>query len=120
MPPAGLLLPLAEQNIASQIQRLGDARQPGLADDASPQLGEFALRGIRMAVVQMVAHDQTQDRVAQQLQPLVTLAAAAAPAALRPMLQRHTEQPAVAQPPVELALQLPELRPPGRVARWKR
>src|SRR3989442_14611833 len=68
----------------------------------------------------MVAPDQTQDRVAQQLQTLVTLAAAAAPVAVRPMLQRQTEQPAVAQPHVELALQLRELSLSVGIDRWKR
>src|SRR2546430_8263929 len=102
-------LPLAEQNVASQVQGLGDARQPGFADDAGPEFSQFALRRIRITMVQMVAYHQTQDRVAEQFQALVALAAAAPPMAERSVLQGEVEQPAVTQPHVELAFQLGQL-----------
>ena len=109
VPPAGFFLPLAEQNVASQVQGLGDAHQPGFADDPGPEFGQFALRRIRITMVQVVAYHQAQDRVAEQFQALVALAAAAPPMAVGSVLQGEVEQPAVAQPHVELAFQLGQL-----------
>src|SRR5207247_9170197 len=76
---------------------------------AGPEFSQFALRRIRITMVQVVAYHQTQDRVAEQFQALVALAAAAPPMAERSVLQGEVEQPAVAQPHVELAFQLGQL-----------
>jgi hypothetical protein len=86
VPAPCFLLPFAQQDIASQPQCARDACQPGLADDSRPQLREVAFGGIRVLVIEVIAHDQAQDGISQEFQSFVVLLMAD-PLPIRPMLE---------------------------------
>ena len=110
-PPPGFFLTLPEEDVAAEIQPLRDTRQVRLADDAGAQFGQFALWRIRVSLVQMVADDEVQHGIPQQLKPLVALAPTA-PAFLAEgaVLQGEVQQGLVPQAHVELLLQGRQLR----------
>ena len=74
---AGVLLAAAEADILAQAELGGHAVQALLADELGAQARHAALRQLRKAVIERVGDDHAQDAVAQELKPLVALAAAA-------------------------------------------
>src|SRR5205823_3104975 len=68
---AALLLALAEQDEAADIELARDRRQPGLADDLQPRDAEVALATARVARHQLVCDGEAEHRVADELEPLV-------------------------------------------------
>ena len=72
------LLALAQVQILAQMQRLRHLYQAVLTHQGRPGPGQFPLRQIRVIAVQVVGHHHAQDRVTQELQPLVALEASPA------------------------------------------
>ena len=118
-PAAGLFLALAEPDVAPQIQRLSDPREPGFADNAGPQLRQFALRRVGVPVVEVIADDEIQHRVPQEFQPLVGLSSAAAAfVAEGTVLQREIQQMPISETKIEFALEISEQRISLTVDLW--
>lgn len=117
---AGLLLSLAQANVPPEVQSLADPRQPRLADDAGAQLRQFTFGSLRVAIVQMVAHDQVQDRITEQFQALVGLSpTAVAFVAEGTMLQSEIQQRAIPESQVKLPLELGEESFSLRIDLWR-
>src|SRR6478609_9501658 len=71
VPPTGRLLAAAEEDVVAQAERATDVGERPHVDHGGPQLGELALAGVRVRVVQGGRDDQPEHRVAEELQPLV-------------------------------------------------
>ena len=80
-PPVLLLAP-PEEDPPAQIDRRGDLRQAGLADQRGARARQLALARGREAAHQQVADDQRQHGVAEELEPLVVGRARTAVASL--------------------------------------
>ena len=74
LPAAGLLLAAAEKDPLPQRQPLGHAGQAGLVDHGGALLRQLALGVVGKPTHQQIADHQRDDRVAQELQPLVVAA----------------------------------------------
>ena len=68
---AAALLPLAQFQVAAQVQGLGHLHQAALAHQGRPDAGQVPLGQVRPGAVEVVCHHETQNRVPQKLQPLV-------------------------------------------------
>jgi hypothetical protein len=68
---ARLLLALAEHHPLADAELAGDLAQAGLAHDLGAGHAELAFPELRIPRHQLVAHDQVEDRVAQELEPLI-------------------------------------------------
>ena len=69
----GLLLPLAEEEPLAEAQLIGDSGQAGLVDHQGPAPRQLPLGAEGLALHEEVAHRQVEDRVAEELEPLVVL-----------------------------------------------
>ena len=69
--PAGLLLPVAHEQVTAQVQRPGDGAERALAHQRGAAGGQFALVQVRIFLIQHVADAKLQHRVAQKFQALV-------------------------------------------------
>ena len=110
---AGVLLAAAEADVAAQAQLRGDGVQALLTHQASPQPGHPALGHVGEAPEQRVRHHHAQNGVAQELQPLVALAAGGtALVCIGAVRQRGLQKPSVTEAVAEFFLkgfhQLPE------------
>ena len=78
-PPPGALLAFAQTHITTQIQTLRDAVEAGLAHQLGAKPGHPPLRDRRLLPIEKVRRHMAQDRVAQEFQPLIALAAIVPP-----------------------------------------
>ena len=76
VPAAGALLAAPEQQVVAQAERACDVGQRPHVDHGGPQLGELALRELRVRGVQRVRDHQAEHGVAEELEPLVVRQAA--------------------------------------------
>ena len=72
-PAAAVVLPLAQAEIAAQIQALGHFHQAVLTHQGRPDAGQVPFRQVWTGAVKMVRHHQAQDGVSQKFQPLVAV-----------------------------------------------
>jgi hypothetical protein len=73
----------AEDEVFAQVERLGEAGAGASADDDRLDLGEVAFLVIGEAEVELLAGDQAEDRVAEELHPLVRRQARVGPGGVR-------------------------------------
>ena len=66
-----VFLAMAQHQIAAQVQPGRHRRQTALADQLRPHPREVALGMVGTGPVEILGHDEAQDRVAQEFQPLV-------------------------------------------------
>ena len=68
---AGGLLAAAEADVVAEAEGAADVGQRAHVDDGGAQLGQLALAGVGVRVVERVGDDQAEHRVAEELQALV-------------------------------------------------
>ena len=66
-----LLQALAHVQTGHQVQGTGYIREGAAAHQVGPGLGEPALLDLRLHAEQLLRHEKAQDRISQELQPLV-------------------------------------------------
>ena len=71
VPAAGHLLAAAEPHVGAEVELAGHPGQGPHLDYRGPQLGQLPFGQVRVVAEQGVGHDQAEDGVAEELQPLV-------------------------------------------------
>ena len=77
-PALVFFLAAAQQDVAAQAERFGHLEQHLARNQVGAQLGQVALALVAAAAVNGVGDGQADDRIAQELQPLVVQAVVAA------------------------------------------
>ena len=70
-PAAALLLAVAQEQVFTQMDLLGNAGQRGLADHIRPHSGQFPFGAVREIPVKVIRYQHSQNAVSQEFQPLI-------------------------------------------------
>ena len=107
---AVLVLAFSEEEVVSEVDLLRELKEALFADGAGAQLGQSPLGDIAERVEEFVGRNEAEDRIAQELQPLVVLVSRALFVRIGGVGQRGVEEVQVRERVPQLAFQLVEGR----------